>query len=114
MIRTAEYKRHAQECHEQAKRMLRPDESDALERGKGWPMYANITLNPNWKLQNHRTPHVRWRLNSSGSFATFAAIRRASLRVSSFAARRRSKIIFADAAVKAAAGLRCSGLAHWN
>jgi len=27
------------------------------------------------------TPHVWWRVNSSGSFATFAAIRRASLRV---------------------------------
>ena len=26
----------------------------------------------------YRTPHVRWRLNSSGSLAMFAAIRRAS------------------------------------
>jgi len=27
---------------------------------------------------NHRTPHVRWRLSSSGSLAIFAAIRRAA------------------------------------
>jgi hypothetical protein len=32
MIRVAEYKRHAQECREQAKRMLRPEERDTLER----------------------------------------------------------------------------------
>ena len=32
MIRVAEYKRHAQECREQAKRMQRPEDRDALER----------------------------------------------------------------------------------
>jgi len=32
----------------------------------------------------HRTPHVLWRLNSSGNFAIFAAIRRASSLVSNF------------------------------
>ena len=32
------------------------------------------------------TPHVLWRINSSGNFAMFAAIRRASSRVSNFAA----------------------------
>jgi|SRR6516164_8055848 hypothetical protein len=31
-----------------------------------------------------RTPHVRWRLNSSGNFAIFTAIRRASSRVRQF------------------------------
>jgi hypothetical protein len=34
----------------------------------------------------HRTPHVRWRLNSSGSFAIFTAIRLASCRSNNFAA----------------------------
>ena len=42
-------------------------------------MYANATLNLNGKLYNYRTPYVRWRLNSSGSLAIFAAIRRASM-----------------------------------
>ena len=32
MIRTAEYKDNAKECRELAKRMLRPDDRDALER----------------------------------------------------------------------------------
>ena len=32
MIRAAEYKRHAQECREQANRMLRPEDRGALER----------------------------------------------------------------------------------
>ena len=32
MIRAAEYKDHAQECRELAKRMLRPEDRDALER----------------------------------------------------------------------------------
>ena len=43
MIRAAEYKRHAQECHEQAKRMLRPDERDALERlAQIWQKLADV------------------------------------------------------------------------
>ena len=32
MIMAAEYKRHARECREQAKRMQRPEDRDALER----------------------------------------------------------------------------------
>ena len=36
-------------------------------------------------LASYRTPHVLWRLNSSGSFATLAAMRRASSLVSSLA-----------------------------
>jgi hypothetical protein len=32
MIRAAQYKRHAQECREQANRMLRPEDRGALER----------------------------------------------------------------------------------
>ena len=32
MIRAAEYKRHAKECREQAKRILWPEDKDALER----------------------------------------------------------------------------------
>ena len=32
MIRTVEYKDNAQECRELAKRMLRPEDRDALER----------------------------------------------------------------------------------
>jgi hypothetical protein len=37
------------------------------------------------------TPHVLWRLNSFGSFATFAAIRRAALWVNNLARDRRPK-----------------------
>jgi hypothetical protein len=36
----------------------------------------------------YRTPHVLWRLNSSGSLATFAAIRHASAFVSNLAAQK--------------------------
>jgi len=32
MIRTVEYKDNAQECRELAKRMLRPEDKDVLER----------------------------------------------------------------------------------
>jgi hypothetical protein len=35
---------------------------------------------------DHRTPHALWRLNSSGSFAIFTAIRLASSRSNNFAA----------------------------
>ena len=43
MIRAAEYKRHAQECHEQAKRMQRPDDKDALEQlARIWEKLADV------------------------------------------------------------------------
>ena len=43
MIRAAEYKHHAQECLEQAKRMLRPEDRQALERlAQIWERLANI------------------------------------------------------------------------
>ena len=43
MIRAAEYKRHAQECHEQAKRMQRPDDKDALEQlAQIWEKLADV------------------------------------------------------------------------
>ena len=32
MIRATDYKRHARKCREQAKRMQRPEDRDALER----------------------------------------------------------------------------------
>ena len=43
-------------------------------------------------------PQVLWRLNSSGSFATFTAIRRASSLVSNFAAVRRPGSLSDEAA----------------
>jgi hypothetical protein len=43
MIRAAEYKRHALECREQAKRMQRPDDRDALERlAQIWEKLADV------------------------------------------------------------------------
>jgi len=43
MIRAAEYKHHAQECREQAKRMLRPEDRDALERlAQIWEKLADV------------------------------------------------------------------------
>ena len=43
MIRAAEYKRHAQECREQAKRMQRPDDKDALEQlAQIWEKLADV------------------------------------------------------------------------
>jgi len=43
MIRAAEYKRHAQECHEQAKRMQWPDDKDALEQlAQIWEKLADV------------------------------------------------------------------------
>ena len=41
------------------------------------------------RVKSYRTPHVWWPLNSSGSFAIFAAMRLASSLVSSLAADRR-------------------------
>jgi hypothetical protein len=43
MIRAAEYKCHAQECREQAKRMFRPEDRDALERlAQIWQKLADV------------------------------------------------------------------------
>ena len=43
MIRSAEYKRHAQECREQAKRMQRSEERDTLERlAQIWEKMADV------------------------------------------------------------------------
>ena len=43
MIRAAEYKRHAQECREQAKRMQRSEDGDALERlAQIWQKLADV------------------------------------------------------------------------
>ena len=43
MIRAAEYKRHAQECREQAKRMQRSEDRDVLERiAQIWERLANV------------------------------------------------------------------------
>ena len=43
MTRTAEYKCHAQECREQAKRMFRPEDRDALERlAQIWEKLADV------------------------------------------------------------------------
>jgi len=43
MIRAAEYKRHAQECHEQAKRMQQREDRDALERlAQIWEKLADV------------------------------------------------------------------------
>ena len=43
MIRTAEYKRHAEECREQAKRMQWPEERDVLERlAQIWEKLADV------------------------------------------------------------------------
>jgi len=43
-IRVAEYKRHAQECREQAKRMQEPEERDTLERlAQIWEKLADVS-----------------------------------------------------------------------
>ena len=43
MIRAVEYKHHAQECREQAKRMQRPEDRDALERlAQIWEKLADV------------------------------------------------------------------------
>jgi len=42
------------------------------------------------RANHHRTPHVLWRLNGSGSLAILAAMRLASSLVSSLTADRRS------------------------
>ena len=43
MIRAAEYKCHAQECREQAKRMQRPEDRNALERlAQIWEKLADV------------------------------------------------------------------------
>ena len=43
MIRAAEYKRHALDCHEQAKRMQRREDRDALERlAQIWEKLADV------------------------------------------------------------------------
>jgi hypothetical protein len=43
MIRAAEYRRNAQECREQAKRMQRLEDKDALERlARIWEKIADV------------------------------------------------------------------------
>jgi hypothetical protein len=43
MRRVAEYKHNARECHEQAKRMLRPEDRDALEEvAQLWERLADV------------------------------------------------------------------------
>ena len=43
MIMAAEYKRHARECREQAKRMQWPEDRDALERlAQIWEKLADV------------------------------------------------------------------------
>ena len=43
MSRTAEYKRHAQQCRQQAKGMLRLEDRDALERlAQIWEKLADV------------------------------------------------------------------------
>jgi hypothetical protein len=43
MIRAAEYKCHAEECREEAKRMQRPEDRDALERlAQIWEKLADV------------------------------------------------------------------------
>ena len=43
MIRAAEYKCHAQECREEAKRMQPPEDRDALERlAQIWEKLADV------------------------------------------------------------------------
>lgn len=43
MLRAAEYKYHAQECHELAELMLRPEDSDAFEQiAHIWERLANV------------------------------------------------------------------------
>ena len=43
MIRAVEYRYNAQECREQAKRMLRPEDRDALERlAQIWEKLADV------------------------------------------------------------------------
>jgi hypothetical protein len=43
MIIAAEYKRHARKCREQAKRMQRPEDRDALERlAQIWEKLADV------------------------------------------------------------------------
>ena len=47
MIRAAEYKDNAQECRELAKRMLRPEDGDALERiAQIWEKLAMVPERP--------------------------------------------------------------------
>ena len=46
MNRVAEYKYHAQECREQAKRMQQPEDRDALERLASSGSLARFTANP--------------------------------------------------------------------
>jgi len=43
MIKAAEYKRHARECREQAKRMQQPEDRDALDRlAQIWEKLADV------------------------------------------------------------------------
>jgi hypothetical protein len=47
MIRAVEYRYNAQECREQAKRMLRPEDRDALERlTQIWEKLADVREQP--------------------------------------------------------------------
>ena len=55
MIRAAEYKDNAQECRELAKRMLRPEDGDALERiAQIWERLAMVPERPPDPVQRAR------------------------------------------------------------
>ena len=58
-IRVAEYKRHAQECREQAKRMQRSEERDTLERlARIWEKLADVR-------EHHPEPEPEMSLQSN-------------------------------------------------
>ena len=60
MIRTAEYKRYAEECREQAKRMQWPEERDILERlAQIWEKLADIRKHhPELELEPELSPRA--------------------------------------------------------
>ena len=59
MIRAAEYKHHAQECREQAKRVLRPEDRQALERlAQIWEKLADVREHhPELELEATKSSH---------------------------------------------------------
>ena len=59
MIRAAEYKRHAQECRDQAKLMQRLEDKDALERlARLWERIADVREHhPEPELEATKSSH---------------------------------------------------------
>ena len=59
MIMAAEYKRHARECREQANRMQRPEDRDALERlAQIWEKLAGVRAHhPQLELEATKSSH---------------------------------------------------------